>query len=1544
MNIYNFARKYGWQLVTIMCIGLLSACGGGGGGSSSSPAGPQNSAPAQISVSGAVIKGPVNGATVEFFNLDDFGNLIGDPVNTTTTNESGNFDIQLDSGFGDLAVVTSGGRFIDESDQEPDVALKRQIQLSESDNLFSIITEGSTSVAITPMTSVLYNRAVLNSSLGGGFLDQFNAANSALSEIAGFDLVTTIPANPVAPDEAATEAQKQYALLLGGLANAINNISQAAGFSEPNFAVVRSVIDDLIDGRLDGFVFGEPTGELSETVTIPTTIDLDTEILRFRNNNAARYEGISIPNIETTAFANNAPIANAGLDQTVAGAATVVLDGASSSDAEGGISFAWVQTQGQTVSLDDPSIASPSFLAPSVSISEVLTFSVTVTDSIGLEATDTVDINIDGLVPQTFLIIDELGQFFGDDVGEDLDGGGQVSLNADGTGSLLLEEGTIDITYDTEGDELRIVFDEPFIIDDFEDSFDVDLDGVPEQFNVDEVADFFELTLVERTSDGDRFTIREVGTRVFTGVDTELTRADEPYEFNDPIRIFDFNQQIPFVIAEGTSRSLLINAIPQFPALENPDELYLDEFIFSADGTGSTTYNAVDFTYTLNTDGHLSVVFDNDETAEYFHLTTRDSGDVVAVRYSLNGPLVPGDDALIGDVRLSFLKDPNPVPAPTSLLDIAGIFTGLFRYDNLRDPVTDNDLVAEIIGRTNPDGTGSIEGEFRLDSQGTIQIGSDTGRCVSIVDGEAVFNSVSARNLLFPGSSTPTVEFCAALTDEQILSSVTSINFGAADANEIKAVRKIRSPSCGSPGDLSCATPTLMVTDFEFLFGNKIPLTVQPPLAVFDNASLEADEPVIVDVVANDIAGDLAIDLTSVEIARGPFFGTATVDAVTGVITYISDLSGALRDTVQYRVSDTSGNESTIGRLDIQVSPPVAVAVDQTVPFDLVGGTSLVTLDGSQSRDDEGVVSFEWVQNSGSLVELSDAFGIAPTFFAPLATDFSTPEVLNFSLIVRDANGFSDTTTIDITFPPVVPAEFFSVLDNAHPVAFGSDVSTAAQVSLVEDGTGVFVDNLGSFGFTWNENGSILSLNFSDIGGLELSRTNEQLDVDADGLDETVETLLVIDIMQLQLQSNGLTVNGYSVTNFLTRTVTDLTNSVEIESSNPVDEAGQFQGFDSAQTINFAPTEGSSIALQTNISADIPTILDAPELNLDELFFNAGAQGRAVDKNSDFSYVTQADGHLTVTFTDGEVADYYRLEERATGTVVATRYAYTDGTVRAFAELSFVDDLETIFTNFNTAGLYESLGTSFVTAGDIPVTTLFHLRPEGNGVAESQIVDDTTGVITEIFQSTFGICWFVDEDDDLIIQRTLATNQLYVGSRVPSVSHCAGLNDGVNPISNNQTSFERDMNLFDVTSDGTYRSITLNALNDCASVADPTIVIGTGCDENTLNINSFFPRVERRTAYTGNPPIAVPDFATFLEAQTLIVTVVSNDLIGDSTIDNETVEIVLGPFNGIATVNSATGEISYTSDVGTTDDVIYYRVRDANGNLSTIGEVFLALP
>jgi len=135
--------------------------------------------------------------------------------------------------------------------------------------------------------------------------------------------------------------------------------------------------------------------------------------------------------IVNVSLVNMPPLADAGETQTVAEGSLVALDGSESHDPDDGVSsYFWSQIEGVPVTLSNPNIENPTFLAPDVlSESVSLKFRLEVSDTGGLISRDvcTVNVSWENDPPQA-------------DAGEDLIvTGGMVVL--DGSGSMDRDDG-----------------------------------------------------------------------------------------------------------------------------------------------------------------------------------------------------------------------------------------------------------------------------------------------------------------------------------------------------------------------------------------------------------------------------------------------------------------------------------------------------------------------------------------------------------------------------------------------------------------------------------------------------------------------------------------------------------------------------------------------------------------------------------------------------------------------------------------------------------------------------------------------------------------------------------------------------------------------------------------------------------------------------------------------------------------------------------------------------------------------------------------------
>ena len=162
---------------------------------------------------------------------------------------------------------------------------------------------------------------------------------------------------------------------------------------------------------------------------------------------------------------------------------------------------------------------------------------------------------------------------------------------------------------------------------------------------------------------------------------------------------------------------------------------------------------------------------------------------------------------------------------------------------------------------------------------------------------------------------------------------------------------------------------------------------------------------------------------------------------------------------VVFTLNVTAAGESdtdtvTITIIDSQSNAPVADAGDD----DNVDEGTSYTLDGTDSTDpNDDPLSFEWTQDSGPTVTLTDANTDSPSFVAPAVAE-NTPVV--FTLNVTAA-GESDTDTVTIT---IIDSQ-----SNAPVADAGDDDNVDEGTSYTLDGTDSTDPNDDPLSFEWTQ-------------------------------------------------------------------------------------------------------------------------------------------------------------------------------------------------------------------------------------------------------------------------------------------------------------------------------------------------------------------------------------------------------------------------------------------------------------------------------------------
>jgi hypothetical protein len=168
----------------------------------------------------------------------------------------------------------------------------------------------------------------------------------------------------------------------------------ASGSSDPNAGDVPSYSWTQTDGQsvtLTDDMTVSPTFTAPD-VSSETTLTFEVAVT---DGEATATDTVNV----TVQPTNDAPVADAGSDQTVSAGDTVQLDGTGSSDPNGdGLSYVWEHVGGPSVTLSDNTSATPTFTAPSLDSRVTLVFELTVSDDDASD-TDTVNVTVEPATP-----------------------------------------------------------------------------------------------------------------------------------------------------------------------------------------------------------------------------------------------------------------------------------------------------------------------------------------------------------------------------------------------------------------------------------------------------------------------------------------------------------------------------------------------------------------------------------------------------------------------------------------------------------------------------------------------------------------------------------------------------------------------------------------------------------------------------------------------------------------------------------------------------------------------------------------------------------------------------------------------------------------------------------------------------------------------------------------------------------------------------------------------------------------------------------------
>ncbi|MDJ0784048.1 MAG: DUF2341 domain-containing protein, partial [Desulfosarcinaceae bacterium] len=206
-------------------------------------------------------------------------------------------------------------------------------------------------------------------------------------------------------------------------------------------------------GAQDGDVYTVDGGTDTDTIDLTefgagtVTDDGATIVVDLGESRSFTINYTNIENVVTAdTTGNHSPDADAGPDQTVAENTTVTLDAIASDDFDGdALTWSWTQTGGPAVSLNDPSVAQPTFTSPAVASETTLAFTLVVSDGTTSHV-DTVNVTVlpttTGSAASDFMTGTSSGDYLrGQGSDDNLDGGAGDDVLQGGLGDDTLTGG-----------------------------------------------------------------------------------------------------------------------------------------------------------------------------------------------------------------------------------------------------------------------------------------------------------------------------------------------------------------------------------------------------------------------------------------------------------------------------------------------------------------------------------------------------------------------------------------------------------------------------------------------------------------------------------------------------------------------------------------------------------------------------------------------------------------------------------------------------------------------------------------------------------------------------------------------------------------------------------------------------------------------------------------------------------------------------------------------------------------------------------------------
>lgn len=808
-----------------------------------------------------------------------------------------------------------------------------------------------------------------------------------------------------------------------------------------------------------------------------------------------------VPNIQPIAITNGDQILDAGN--------TVSLDSSNSFDQDGSItSSLWVQTSGTAAVINNATTAIADFIAPAVVATEVLGFSVTITDDLGLTATAVVNITVnpgnsapvvDAGLAQT-VVEQTLVNLTGS--ATDVDGtiANLVWSQVSGTVVVITDngDGTASFTAPAVIASETLVFrltatDDLGAVSSADVTITVDLANVAPTVTAGTAQTVNEQTAVALSgsaTDSDGTIASLVWSQLSGSIVTITDNSDGTASFTAPIltatdvltfRLTATDNNAAVSSADVTITVNPVNALPTVSAgvAQSVDE----QLVVNLSGSASDSDGTLTSIVWSQISGTAVVLTDAGTGAASFTAPT------LTVAEILNFRITATDNeggVSTADVAITV----NPVNAlPTVSAGTA--------------QTVDEQVVVTLTGSAS-DTDGTIASQVWSQLTGSVVVLSDTGTGsasftaptltvteilnfrITVADNEGGISTADVAITVNPVNAAPTADAGLAQSiDEQTLVTLT----GTATDTDGTIATQVWTQLTGTvvvitdtgTGPASFTAPTLTVIEtlsFRFTVTDNegaittadVTVTVNPVNTVptvTPGPAQTVDEQTLVSLSGSATDADGTISSLVWTQASGTVVvltdnGDGTASFIAPTLTQADSLVFTLTAT------DNEGGVS-VGNVAITVNPVNALPVVTPGALQTVNEQVAVSLAGSATDADGTITSLVWSQVSGSVVVVTDVGDGTASFTAPTLT---VTDTLVLRLTATDNEGGVSSADVSVIVNPV----------NALPTATVGAAQTVAEQTLV---------NL--TGSATDTDGTLASLVWSQLTGTIVVITDDGL-------------------------------------------------------------------------------------------------------------------------------------------------------------------------------------------------------------------------------------------------------------------------------------------------------------------------------------------------------------------------------------------------------------------------------------------------------------------